>query len=74
MSAPDIAPSSYVPQDELYVWALINPDAPTLMGTLGLSQLVPDCATFTYDASWWNFPLSEDLPLLQPPYPLPSLR
>jgi serine/threonine-protein kinase HipA len=64
MSAPDIAPSSYVPQDELYVWALINPDAPTLMGTLGLSQLVPDCATFTYDASWWNFPLSEDLPLV----------
>lgn len=64
MTAPDTTPSSYVPRDELYVWALINPEAPTLMGTLGLSQLVPDCATFTYDASWWNFPLSEDLPLV----------
>lgn len=64
MTAPDTTPSSYVPRDELYVWALINPEAPTLMGTLGLSELVPDCATFTYDASWWNFPLSEDLPLV----------
>jgi serine/threonine-protein kinase HipA len=29
-----------------------------------LSQLVADCATFTYEALWWNFPLSEDLPLV----------
>jgi serine/threonine-protein kinase HipA len=65
MTAPDITPSTYVPQDELYVWALVNPAAPTLVGRLQLSQLVPDCATFTYDAAWWNFPLSEDLPLVQ---------
>ena len=65
MTALDITPSSYVPQDVLYVWALVNPAAPTLVGELRLSQLVPDCATFAYDASWWNFPLSEDLPLVQ---------
>ena len=64
MTAPDITPSTYVPQDVLHVWALVNPAAPTLVGELRLSPLVPDCATFTYDASWWQFPLSEDLPLV----------
>jgi serine/threonine-protein kinase HipA len=64
MTAPDITPGSYVPQDTLFVWALVNPAAPTLVGQLQLSQLVPDCATFAYDASWWQFPLSEDLPLV----------
>ncbi len=54
----------YVPQDRLYLWALVNPAAPTLVGELGLSALVPDCATFAYDSTWWNFPLSEDLPLV----------
>ena len=59
-----ISPRSYVPQDRLYVWALINPAAPTLVGELGLSQLVADCATFSYGADWWNFALSEDLPMV----------
>ena len=68
MTAPmvnAISPRSYVPQDSLYVWALINPAAPTLVGELGLSQLVADCATFSYGADWWNFALSEDLPILE---------
>lgn len=64
MTAAPITAASYVPQDTLYVWALVNPAAPTLVGELRLSQLVPDCATFAYDAAWWNFPLSEDLPLV----------
>jgi serine/threonine-protein kinase HipA len=64
MTAPPITAASYVPRDTLHVWALVNPAAPTLVGTLRLSGLVPDCATFTYDASWWHFPLSEDLPLV----------
>lgn len=64
MNTAPLTAASYVPQDTLYVWALVNPAAPTLVGELQLSQLVPDCATFAYDAAWWNFPLSEDLPLL----------
>ena len=64
MTTLPITAAGYVPQDALYVWALVNPAAPTLVGELRLSQLVPDCATFAYDAAWWNFPLSEDLPLV----------
>lgn len=64
MNTAPITAVSYQPQDTLYVWALVNPAAPTLVGELRLSQLVPDCATFAYDAAWWNFPLSEDLPLV----------
>lgn len=64
MSAADIQPGGYVPQDQLYVWALVNPANPVLVGTLRLSPLVPDCAVFSYAPSWWNFPLSEDLPLV----------
>lgn len=64
MSAADIQPGSYVPQDQLYVWALVNQANPVLVGTLRLSPLVPDCAVFSYAPSWWNFPLSEDLPLV----------
>lgn len=60
-----ITPRTYVPQDQLYVWALVNPEQPKLVGELRLSQLVADCATFTYDSQWWHFPLSEDLPLVQ---------
>jgi serine/threonine-protein kinase HipA len=48
----------------LFLWALVNPKTPTLVGELGLSQLVPDCVTFGYDAAWWQLPLSEDLPLV----------
>ena len=65
MTGVVITPRTYVPQDQLYVWALVNPEQPTLVGELRLSQLVADCATFTYDPQWWHFPLSEDLPLVQ---------
>lgn len=65
MTEADISPATYVPQDRLYVWALVNPISPMLVGELGLSELVADCATFRYDPQWWHFPLSEDLPLLQ---------
>ena len=65
MTEPAITPRTYVPQDSLYVWALVNPAAPTLAGEVSLSKLVADCATFTYTPDWWNFPLSEDMPLLQ---------
>ena len=59
-----VSPRSYVPQDRLYLWALVNPAQPMMVGALQLSALVPDCATFVYDAQWWHFPLSEDLPLI----------
>ena len=65
MTEPTIHPSTYVPQDQLYVWAMVNPVSPTLVGQVSLSQLVADCATFTYATDWWHFPLSEDLPLVQ---------
>ena len=60
-----VAPHHYIPQDQLYVWALVNPAQPMLVGELRLSQLVADCATFAYAPPWWNFALSEDLPLVQ---------
>ncbi|KGH05250.1 hypothetical protein [Comamonas thiooxydans] len=60
-----VSPRSYVPQDQLYVWAMVNPAAPTLVGEVSLSQLVADCATFTYTQDWWNFALSEDMPIIQ---------
>jgi serine/threonine-protein kinase HipA len=59
-----VTAQSYVPQDQLYVWALVNPAQPTLVGELRLSHLVADCATFHYAPDWWHFPLSEDLPLV----------
>lgn len=62
--AQQVTPRSYEPQDTLYVWTLVNPAQPVLTGSMGLSQLVPNCATFTYAADWWQFALSEDLPLL----------
>jgi serine/threonine-protein kinase HipA len=64
MNANGVNPRTYVPQDQLYVWALIDPSNPALVGTLKLSQLVSDCATFTYAPEWWNFFLSEDLPII----------
>lgn len=64
MRANGINPLSYVPQDHLYVWALLDPSNPTLVGELKLSRLVADCATFAYAPQWWNFPLSEDLPII----------
>ncbi|WP_246475138.1 type II toxin-antitoxin system HipA family toxin [Diaphorobacter ruginosibacter] len=64
MSMQAVSPQTYQPQDTLYLWVLVNPARPVRAGTLGLSRLLPDCATFTYDKDWWNFPLSEDLPLL----------
>lgn len=65
MTEPAITPRTYVPQDQLYVWALVNPAAPTRVGEVSLSRLVADCATFTYAPEWWNFPLSEDMPLVE---------
>jgi serine/threonine-protein kinase HipA len=65
MTPNGINPRTYVPQDQLYVWALVDPSNPTLIGEIKLSQLVSDCATFAYAPQWWNFPLSEDLPLIQ---------
>lgn len=64
MKAAGVTPASYVPQEPLYVWALVNPARPELVGSLGLSGLVPDCATFNYQPDWWHFALSEDLPLI----------
>lgn len=64
MTAAAIDPRTYAPQDTLYVWALVDPANPVLAGEVGLSRLVPDCATFSYAPQWWNFPLSEDLPLI----------
>lgn len=62
---PAVSPRTYVPQDQLYVWAMVNPAAPTLVGEVSLSQLVADCATFIYTPEWWNFALSEDMPIIQ---------
>lgn len=64
MTAPAVDPRTYVPQDTLYVWALVDPANHVLVGEVKLSRLVPDCATFSYAPAWWNFPLSEDLPLI----------
>jgi serine/threonine-protein kinase HipA len=64
MSTTEVDPRTYVPQDMLYVWALVDPTHPVLVGEVSLSQLVSDCATFSYAPAWWNFPLSEDLPLI----------
>lgn len=61
---PSITPSMYEPQDQLFLWALLVPDAPTLLGEIRLSQQVTDCATFSYAESWKDFSLSEDLPLV----------
>lgn len=62
---PSISASTYEPQDTLYVWALLVPSAPVLLGRIDLSTTVPDCATFSYAPSWQEFALSEDLPMLQ---------
>ncbi|MBI2749543.1 MAG: type II toxin-antitoxin system HipA family toxin [Burkholderiales bacterium] len=64
MTTPVVDPRTYVPQDTLYVWALVDPTNPTLVGEVSLARLVPDCATFSYASAWWHFPLSEDLPLI----------
>lgn len=58
-----VSPRTYAPKDKLYVWMILNPKMPTLVGEVSLSKLVPDCATFTYASDWWNFNLSEDMPI-----------
>lgn len=35
-----VLPGSYHPQNTLFLWMLVNPEHPTLVGELGLSQLV----------------------------------
>lgn len=62
---PSIQAATYEPQDTLYAWALLLPGEPVLLGQIGLSSVVPDCATFSYAPSWQEFALSEDLPMLQ---------
>ena len=62
--AQGIDPRTYQPQDSLFVWALIDPANPVLVGEVSLSQVVADCANFSYAPVWWNFALSEDLPLI----------
>jgi serine/threonine-protein kinase HipA len=64
MNGDMVNPETYSPQDKLYAWILVDPANPRLVGELKLSQLVSDCATFTYAPEWWNFPLSEDLPII----------
>ncbi len=64
MADSGVMPASYVPQDELHLWMLVKPSAPAYVGSLRLNELVPDCASFRYAPSWWQFPLSEDLPLV----------
>ncbi|OYT91806.1 MAG: phosphatidylinositol kinase [Burkholderiales bacterium PBB3] len=59
-----VDPRTYQPQDQLYVWALVDPAKPVLVGEVSLSPLVADCANFSYAPAWWNFALSEDLPLI----------
>ena len=59
-----VDPRTYQPQDQLYVWALVDPDNPVLVGEVKLSRLIADCAVFTYAPGWWNFNLSEDLPII----------
>lgn len=62
--AQGIDPLTYQPQDQLYVWALVDPSNPVLVGEVSLSRSVADCAIFTYAPAWWNFALSEDLPII----------
>lgn len=64
MTIQYVDPRSYVPQDTLYVWMLVDPANPTLVGEVRLSQLEANRAIFRYTPTWWNFPLSEDLPLI----------
>jgi serine/threonine-protein kinase HipA len=64
MTTPYVDPRSYVPQDTLYAWMLVDPANPTLVGEVRLSQLNVNRAIFRYTPTWWNFPLSEDLPLI----------
>lgn len=59
MNAHDVTPDTYVPQDKLHVWILVDPSNPTLVGELKLSKLVSDCAIFTYTTAWRNFNLSQ---------------
>ena len=62
--AESVDPRTYVPQDRLYVWALVDPSNPVLVGEVSLSRLVPDCAAFSYAPAGWSCPLSEDLPIV----------
>ncbi len=62
--AHGVDPLTYQPQDQLYFWALVDPSNPVLVGEVSLSRLVADCAIFNYAPAWWNFALSEDLPMI----------
>ena len=64
MTVQNVDPRIDVPQDTLFVWMLVDPAHPTLVGEVRLSQLEVNRAIFRYAPTWWNFPLSEDLPLI----------
>ncbi len=64
MTMQRVTPREYILQDRLYLWTLVNPANPMLTGTIRLSQLMPNCANFTYADDWSAFALSEDLPLV----------
>lgn len=64
MSVQNVDPRIGVPQDILSVWILVDPAHPTLVGEARLSRLEANRAIFRYAPSWWNFPLSEDFPLI----------
>jgi serine/threonine-protein kinase HipA len=55
----------YVPQDKLYLWSLIRPTGPVLIGDLNLLRSNQGVSV-QYAASWLQhgFALSEDLPLI----------
>ena len=64
MTVQNVDPRIDVPQDTLFVWMLVDPAHPMLVGEVRLSQLEVNRAIFSYAPTWWNFPLSEDLPLI----------
>ena len=56
--------SAYAVRDELYLWWVSKPKAPTLIGTLRLVRALQGIS-LQYSPAWIRagFPLSEDLPL-----------
>jgi serine/threonine-protein kinase HipA len=56
---------SYQPRDELFLWSMLRPQAPVLVGTLRLVRSLRG-VSLTYTDDWLRggFALSEDLPLV----------
>ena len=47
MTVQNVDPRSYVPQDTLFVWMLVEPAHPMLVGEVRLSQLDMNMAQLT---------------------------